>query len=104
MRRGRGLQAAPRRGAPVALSPAEPAVASWHGPMKEDPFNVPLEEKVALLVEASRRMQQAKGLAVAEASLDFFRRSTWFVSSDGAEIEQTVVHSGGGIEATAVGG
>ena len=90
-------------GEPVELSPVEPAVASWHGPMKEDPFNVPLEEKVALLVEASRRMQQAKGLAFAESSLDFFRRSTWFVSSDGAKIEQTVVHSGGGIEATAVG-
>ena len=35
--------------------------------------------------------------------MDFFRRSTWFASSDGAAIEQVVLHSGGGTEATAVG-
>ncbi len=37
-------------GEPVTLSPVEPAVASWQGPMQEDPFTVPLEEKVALLM------------------------------------------------------
>ena len=71
--------------------------------MQEDPFTVPLEEKVALLMEATRRMQSVEGLTFAEAGLDFFRRSTWFASSDGAAIEQVVVHSGGGTEAIAVG-
>jgi TldD protein len=54
-------------------------------------------------MEASRRMQ-VKGLAFAESSLDFFRRKTWFASSDGAAIEQTIINSGGGIEATAIAG
>ena len=90
-------------GEPVTLSPVEPAVASWQGPMQEDPFTVPLEEKVALLMEATRRMQSVEGLTFAEAGLDFFRRSTWFASSDGAAIEQVVLHSGGGTEAIAVG-
>jgi TldD protein len=87
----------------VTLSPVEPAIASWRTPVKEDPFTVPLEEKVALLMEASRQMQGVRGLSFAEAGLDFFRRSTWFASSDGAQIEQVVTNSGGGIEATAVG-
>jgi TldD protein len=90
-------------GEPVTLSPVEPAIASWQGPMQEDPFTVPLEEKVALLMEATRRMQSVEGLTFAEAGLDFFRRSTWFASSDGAAIEQVVLHSGGGTEAIAVG-
>jgi len=90
-------------GTPVTLSPVEPTVASWSSPMAEDPFTVSLEEKIALLVEATRRMQQVNGLTFAEGSLDFFRRSTWFASSDGAAIDQVTTQSGGGIEATAIG-
>ncbi|MEX0651225.1 MAG: DNA gyrase modulator, partial [Actinomycetota bacterium] len=44
-------------GDPVSLTPVEPAKASWRTSVKEDPFTVPLEEKVALLMEASRVMQ-----------------------------------------------
>jgi TldD protein len=89
-------------GEPVSLSPVEPVVASWRSHVKEDPFLVPLEEKVALLMEASRRMQSVPGLSFAEAGLDFFRRSTWFASSEGAAIDQVVTHSGGGTEAVAL--
>lgn len=87
---------------PVRLVEVEPAVGAWATDVREDPFAVPLEEKVALLMEASRGMQSVPGVAVAEATLDFYRRRTWFASSEGAAIEQTVVNSGGGIEATAV--
>jgi len=58
--------AARRPGAPVELSPIEPVVASWRGPMEEDPFTVPLEEKVALLMEGTRRMQAVPGVTFAE--------------------------------------
>ncbi len=88
---------------PVRLAEVEPAVATWSSPMQEDPFHVPLEEKVALLMEASRAMQQVKGLAFSEAGIDLYRRRTSFASSEGAAIEQTITNSGGGIEATAIG-
>jgi TldD protein len=87
---------------PVSLSPVEPVAGRYHSPMREDPFNVSLEEKVALVMEATRRMQAVKGLAFAEGSIDLFRRHTWFASSEGSAIEQTIVHSGAGIEATAI--
>jgi TldD protein len=90
-------------GEPVALAPVEPVVASWRSPMKDDPFTVPLEEKVALLMEATRRVQSVGGVTFAEGGLDLFRRSTWFASSDGAAIDQVTTQSGGGIEAVAVG-
>ena len=47
-------------------------------------------------------MQAVPGVTFAEGGLDLFRRSTWFASSDGAAIDQVVVHSGGGLEATAI--
>ena len=90
-------------GEPVTLSPVEPAQGTWHGPCTEDPFAVPLEEKVALLMEATRRMKSVPGLSFAVGGLDFFRRRTFYASSDGAATEQEVTHSGGGIHGTAVG-
>jgi TldD protein len=87
---------------PVRLAPVDPVTAEWMTAIHEDPFAVPLDEKIALLMEASRRMQGVKGLSFAESNLDFYRRRTSFASSEGAAIEQTVVNSSGGIEATAV--
>jgi TldD protein len=89
-------------GKPVELAPVEPVKGTWNGPVQEDPFTVSIEEKVALLMEASRRIQQVKGVSFGEAMLDFYRKRTAFVSSEGASIEQSVVNSGGGIEAMAI--
>jgi len=88
---------------PVQLAPVEPVTDRWATPVQEDPFTVSLEEKVSLLMEATRRMQAVKGLSFAEGSLDFFRTKVAFASSEGAAIEQEITHSGGGIEATAIG-
>jgi TldD protein len=88
---------------PVRLAEVDPVTDRWETRVREDPFAVPLEEKVALLMEASRRMQGVKGLAFAEAMLDFYRKRQAFASTEGAAIEQTITHSGGGIEATAIG-
>jgi TldD protein len=87
---------------PIRLAEVEPATGSWHSPMQEDPFNVLLEEKVAMLMEATRRMQTVKGLDFAEGGIDLFRRRTFLATSEGTAVEQTTVQSGGGIEATAV--
>jgi TldD protein len=88
---------------PVRLADVEPVSATWATPLEEDPFAVGLDEKVSLLMEASGRMQQVEGLAFAEANMDFYRRRTVFASTDGSLIDQTIVHSGGGVEATAIG-
>ncbi len=89
-------------GEAVQLSPVEPVTGSWRSPMTEDPFTIPLEEKVALLMEATRRMQGVPGVTFAEGGIDLFRRSTWFASSEGAAIDQVTTQSGAGIEATAI--
>jgi TldD protein len=88
---------------PVKLSPVEPVTGTWHSPMRTDPFEVPLQDKVALLMETTRRMQAVKGLAFAEGGIDLFRRRTWLATSEGTAVEQTTVQSGGGIEASATG-
>ncbi len=88
---------------PVRLAEAEPVTGTWSSPMQEDPFAVPLERKVALLVEATRRMQTVQGIAFAEAGAELFRRRTALATSEGTAVDQTVVHTGAGIVATALG-
>jgi TldD protein len=88
---------------PVTLAPAEPVTGRYQTPMQLDPFTVPLEEKIALLMEATRRVQAVDGVTFAEGGIDLFRTRTWFASSEGSAIEQTIVHSGAGVDATAIG-
>jgi TldD protein len=88
---------------PVKLAEVEPVTGAWHSQMQEDPFAVSLEEKIALLMEATRRMQQVKGLAFAEGGIDLYRRRTYLATSEGTGIEQTIVDSGAGIEGTTIG-
>jgi TldD protein len=87
---------------PVKLTDVEPVTGTWASPFQDDPFNVSLEEKVALLMEATRRMQEVDGLAFAEGGIDLYRVRTSFASSEGSAIEQTVLHSGAGLDATAI--
>jgi TldD protein len=87
---------------PVKLTEIQPDTGTWASPFQDDPFNVSLEEKVALLMEATRRMQEVDGLAFAEGGIDLYRVRTSFASSEGSAIEQTVLHSGAGLDATAI--
>lgn len=89
--------------APVHLAPVEPTVAYWANPIVEDPFHVPLEDKISLLVAATRAMNCVSGVDVAEASMAAWRRHSLLLTSEGSRIEQLIIQCGGGIEAIAVG-
>ena len=70
--------------------------------MDVDPFEVPLSDKGDLLVAATQASRGA-GADVAEGLLQAWDTSTWFVSSEGARIDQRVRKCGGGIWSTVVG-
>ena len=89
---------------PVELVPEPPHRATWSSPLEVDPFSVSLEDKVGLLSSATRAMAISPAIRAARGTMDVLRQRTLFVSSEGAAIDQTVVHTGAGIEATAVEG
>ncbi|MFN2587601.1 MAG: TldD/PmbA family protein [Actinomycetota bacterium] len=89
---------------PVELVPEPPRRAAWASPVGTDPFAVSLEDKVGLLVSATQAMAVSSEIRVARGTMDVVRQRTVFLSSEGAAIDQTVVHTGAGIEATAVSG
>jgi TldD protein len=88
----------------ATLLPARPAqVGSYATEMEQDPFAVPLEERLALLVGCCEAMQRRPAVRVAQAHMNLFREHKWFVSSEGSSLEQVIVENGGGTMATAVG-
>ncbi|MBC7321434.1 TldD/PmbA family protein [bacterium] len=83
----------------VELSPAKKIIATWSNPVKINPFEVPLDKKVSLLIEATRIMTKVKDVKIAEGSMDFWETEKFFINSEGTEIFQHIIESGGGISA-----
>jgi TldD protein len=84
------------------LVPVPAQVGSWSNPVDVDPFEVSLSAKGDLLVAATQASLGA-GADFAEGLLQAWDTSTWFVSSEGARIDQRVRKCGGGIWSTVVG-
>ena len=84
-------------GSPVASR------GSYVTPVRIDPFSVPLDQKIAVLAAADAGMARAAGVRVRESNLVFIKEKKWFANSDGARTEQTIIETGGGMVATAVG-
>ncbi|HEV8252435.1 MAG TPA: TldD/PmbA family protein [Candidatus Limnocylindria bacterium] len=86
---------------PIVLDDAPAAVAEYRTPYREDPFAVPLDEKLRLLFEADGVMGKVAGVTLRTSSMEFGREHKTFASTEGAHIEQEIVTSGAGIEAMA---
>ncbi|MBN1643126.1 MAG: TldD/PmbA family protein [Anaerolineae bacterium] len=86
----------------VDIGPPEVHVDSYKTPVQVDPFAVPLNDKVSMLLSADKEARAVRGVAVATASLSFQREHKTFASSEGSYIEQELVESGLGLVAVAV--
>ena len=90
-------------GAGLQLADVPVTQDRYETPHAEDPFEVPLGDKVDVVVSATRQMHEVEGVMVATAHLTFWDTEKWFVSSQGHRIFQHIVESGCGMDATAVG-
>jgi TldD protein len=83
----------------------EPIVVKgrYETPLVEDPFLVPVEEKLATLLAAEAEMRAVPGVRVTSGTIGCQRETKLFMSTEGSFIEQVLTETGCGIEATAVG-
>jgi len=89
---------------PVRLASVDIHRAKYMSPCLEDPFAVSLDGKIDMLMNINRIFKKHPKIKTIEGGLDFFRTEKIFCSTEGAMIEQVIVESGGGYEATAVDG
>ncbi|MGH9773397.1 MAG: TldD/PmbA family protein [Candidatus Acidiferrales bacterium] len=88
----------------VVLVPEKAFVDTWQNSFIKDPFRIPLEAQLGVLLEADREMRAVKGVTLAEGAMSFRRIEQLFVSSIGSAIHQVKVLSGAGIVATSFAG
>jgi TldD protein len=83
----------------VALAPEEKHVAEWVSPCRIDPFSIPVDRNLAVLLAVDTELRRNPGVTMAEASMVFHRRRQVFASTLGSLIDQTRVTSGAGFSA-----
>jgi TldD protein len=88
----------------VVMVSEEAYVDSWQSPFRKDPFEIPLETQLALLLAADAEMRRVKGVTLTETDLQFRKIDSWFASSIGSRIHQRKMISGSGIVATSFQG
>jgi len=84
----------------VQLAPEGTYVDSWLGPCRKDPFEIPLDSQLDLLLSVDGIMRKVKGVTLTETTMQFRKIDTWFASSAGSRIHQRRIISGCGIVAT----
>src|SRR5271154_4345855 len=88
----------------VEMVPEDAYIDSWQSPFRKDPFELPLETQLALLLAADAEMRRVKGVTLTETDLQFRKIDSWYASSIGSRIHQRKVISGCGIAATSFQG
>ena len=83
----------------VQLAPEGTYIDSWQGPCLKDPFEIPVETQLSLLLAVDAAMGKVKGVTLTETDMQFRNIDSWFASSAGSKIHQRKYVSGCGIVA-----
>ncbi len=91
------------RGEAVDLGPPVTCQGTYETQVAIDPFSISLEDKLGVLLAADVEMARVDAIRVRQGNLVFIREKRWFANTESALTEQTIIETGGGIIATAVG-
>src|SRR5450631_674688 len=86
----------------VRLAPTPAVTATYVTPVSIDPFDVSLDRKIELLLAVDTSMD-LPSVTTRQGSLAAVRHHQFFASTEGSRITQTIIETGGGIDATATG-
>ncbi len=87
---------------PVVLAPVPSYHDSWSTPITINPFDVPVEEKVDLLLAINREALKAKGTKFCSSDIFTANERKYFASTDGSSIQQDIYRIWPSYEVTAV--
>jgi TldD protein len=87
---------------PIELVPVERIETSWRSRFERDPFDVPLDEKIAFLLAVNERALSVRGVNFVNSSMSFVNEQKYLATSDGCRIEQYLIRSFPNFTVTAV--
>lgn len=101
VRLARAAQTVQRR--PVELAPTAGVKGTWRTPITRDPVDVPIEEKVALLLAANAAALKVPKIRFVTSGMQVLREQKTLATTDGTLITQTFVRVNPSFSATALG-
>ena len=87
---------------PVKLAPVEAYNTVWNTPVKKNPFDMPLQPKLDLLLQIHEEALKVPGASFVSAFMQFVNEHKYFASTDGSHIEQSLIRSYPSFSVTAV--
>jgi TldD protein len=88
---------------PVVLAPVERYPdATWRSPIRTDPFDVPIEDKVELLLAANAAALAIPGARFVNSAMFFLREEKFFASTEGTVTDQVIYRALPTLNVTAV--
>jgi TldD protein len=88
---------------PVELAPVTAVTGTWMTPIQRDPIDVPIEDKVALLLATNEAALKVPRVRFVTSGLQLRREIKTLATTDGTLITQTFVFVGPSFNATAIG-
>ena len=85
----------------VRLTEEEPQRGRWSTRVAKDPFAVPLEDKIATLAGPVATLRKDERIQSAQAHVFFRKTEKRLVTSEGTDVEQSLVHGACGLHAIA---
>jgi TldD protein len=86
----------------VELAPVTPARGTWMTPVRRDPIEVPIEDKIALLLAANEAALKVKDVRFVTSGLSMLREVKTLLTSEGTNVTQTFIRVGPTFSATAI--
>lgn len=88
---------------PVVLAPSDPVPdGRWASPIRIDPFTVPIEQKVDLLLRANAEALRVRGARFVNSNMFFVKDERTYANTDGTFTVQSIYRSNPGMNVTAV--
>ena len=68
-------------------------MTTWRNPIQRDPFDVPLDTKIAFLMGLNEKALAVPGVSFVSSQLLFVDEQKYFASSEGSKITQRLVRT-----------
>jgi TldD protein len=85
----------------VELAPVAPVVGTWITPVQQDPLEVAIEDKIALLLAANEAALKVKDVRFVSSGLSLLREVKTLLTSEGTNVTQTMIRVGPEFSCTA---
>jgi TldD protein len=87
---------------PIELVPVDAVDTTWRSAYETDPFAVPIEKKIEMLMAINEAAMSRKGVAYVDSFMTWVNEQKFFASTDGSFIEQDIMRGFPAFRVTAV--